>query len=226
MLREGTFQGVRLISRSYMTQLQQGSSDSDRRSVNCGYGFMVWLNSCSDGDNQVNGSVFARSVIDPPQPWIASAPRDMYYSWGYHGQHTFVIPSLNMVITRSGELPPDTVGNLLALDGDAVIAGSQKGAYFQFFRYLMDAVQDMPDRVRIAQPRGEYVDEPSLNVNPDSIIYPIDAPLGSYLGIGPEAPAGCTLLACEQEPNDGITWINDVPRVIPGILGLDTRPNG
>jgi len=226
MLNGGRFQGVQLIRPAFMRQFTMGSVDRTGRSVNCGYGFMVWLNSCRPGQTQVNASLFKRRVIKPAQPWIASAPRDMYYTWGYHGQHTFVIPSLDMVVTRSGELPPDTVADLLHLDGEAAVAGSNKAAYFTFFRLLMNAVEHMPAGVRIARPTGPYKHVPELNVEPDGFLYPTDAAPGSYLGIGPSAPVGCTLLACEDEPNDGLKWIFDIPRVVPGILGLDSRPNG
>lgn len=226
MLRGGRYQDLQIIRPEYMRQLTKGSKDRTGRSVNCGYGFMVWLNSCRAGETQVNASLFKRRVIQPAQPWVASAPRDMYYTWGYHGQHTFVIPSLDMVITRSGELPPDTVEDLLHLDGEAVVAGSNKAAYFRFFRLLMSSVEDMPGDVRIAQPTGSYEHVAELNVEPDGFIYPSDAALGSYLALGPSAPVGCTLLACAGEPNDGLKWIFDIPRVAPGILGAEARPNG
>lgn len=227
MLNNGRYQNVQLIDASYMRQLTQGSVTKSGQSVNCGYGYMVWLNGCHGSQHQVNGSIFKRREIHPAQPWIASAPRDMYYSWGYHGQHTFVIPSLNMVVTRSGEIPPDAIDNAAHLDADAAIAGSQKGSYHKFFRLLMNSVKAMPADVQIAQPTGPYKHVPTLDFDPDSFIYPIDAPLGTYLGIGPSAPVGCTLLACQDEPNDGTKkWINDVPRVVPGILGIDKRPNG
>ncbi|WP_110207304.1 serine hydrolase domain-containing protein [Nocardioides daejeonensis] len=226
MLRNGVYQGVRIIDSRYMRELRTGATSRKGASVNCGYGYMTWLNSCRPGQKQVNLSLFARREISPTRPWIASAPRDMYYSWGLHGQHVFVIPSLDMVVTRSGEVPPDAIEGLLHVDPDAALAGRHKGGYFKFFRILMNSVRTMPAGVDIAQPTGAYKWTPSLDFDPDLFIYPIDAPLGSYLGIGKEAPIGCTLLACKGEPNDGLKWVLDVPRVAPGILGLDRRPNG
>lgn len=220
MLRGGAYQGKQIIRPEFMRQLRQGSS------ANCGYGFMVWLNSCRPGETQVNASLFERKVITPARPWIASAPRDMYYTWGYHGQHTFVIPSLDMVVTRSGELPPDTVEDLRHLDGEAVVAGSNKAAYFRFFRLLMQSVEDMPSGVRITQPTGPYVHRAELNVDPDGFLHPTDAALGSYLALGASAPVGCSVVACAGEPNDGLKWLLDVPRTVPGALGAETRPNG
>lgn len=226
MLNKGLYQGVRVIDAEYISQLSQGSVTRTGRSVNCGYGYLVWLNGCGGEQHQVNGSIFKRREIQPGRPWIASAPRDMYYSWGLHGQHTFVIPSLNMVVTRSGEVPPDAVPGAAHLDPDAVLAGAQKGGYFEFFRILMDSVKNMPAGVEIVQRKGPYKWEPSLDFDADSFIYPVDAAVGSYLGIGPHAPIGCTALGCKDEPNDGLKWVLDVPRVVPGILGTDRRPNG
>lgn len=226
MLNDGVFQDVRLIDTDYMDGLTSGAVDRSGGSVNCGYGYLVWLNGCRAGEKQVNASVFRRHEITPARPWIASAPRDMYYSWGLHGQHTFVIPSLDMVVTRSGEVPPDALPGLMKGDPDAVLAGQLKGGYFTFFRTLMDSVEQMPADVDIAQPTGPYRWTRSIDFDVDAFILPVDAPLGSYLGIGRQAPIGCTLLACRDEPNDGLKWVLDVPRVVPGILGLDRRPNG
>ncbi|MDN5746708.1 MAG: serine hydrolase, partial [Nocardioidaceae bacterium] len=221
----GIYQGVRLIGADYMRELTQGAVSDTGETVNCGYGYLVWLNSCGPNERQVNVSLFARREINPSGPWIASAPRDMYYSWGLHGQHIFVMPSLDMVVTRSGEVPPDALPGALRLDPDAVVAGTHKGGYFTFFRILMDSVRTMPADVDIAQPTGDYSWAPSLDIDLKDFVHP-DAILGSYLGVGKEAPIGCTLLSCKDEPNDGLKWVLDVPRVVPGIVGLEKRPNG
>lgn len=221
MLNQGSYQDVQLIDEDYLAEMGTGSA------ANCGYGFLVWVNGCTDGDLQVTGSIFTRRQIDPQQAWIASAPDDMYYSWGLHGQHVFVIPSLDMIVTRTGETPPDTVPGLPRLDGDAVIAGEQKLGYFEFFELLMAAVTDMPDDVR-AQLESEpgNIAEPDLNVDPDTFVHPVDTVPGSYAGVGEHAPEGCTIMGCEGEPNNGIRWPLDAPRTAPGIVGAEERPNG
>lgn len=96
---------------------------------------------------------------------------------GFHGQHTFVIPSLDMVVTRSGEQPPDAVPGATKGDPDAVIAGAQKEGYHELFRMLMDAVTDMPDSVRnsIANPGPYRGRGPELNLDPDPFLFPVDA---------------------------------------------------
>ena len=131
----GVFDGRRLIDAGYLRQLATGTT------ANCGYGFMVWLNSCGGHAHQVNASIVTRREISPARPWIPTAPPDMYYSWGSHGQHVFVIPSLDLVVTRSGERDPDNTSDTEHLDPDMVWNGAQQDGYAEFFRLLVDAVR-------------------------------------------------------------------------------------
>lgn len=222
MRTKGVYDGVRIIDESYLQQAATGTT------ANCGYGFMFWLNSCSGDRMQVDAGLFARRVIAPAQAWIGSAPSDMYFTFGLHGQHTFAIPSLDMVVTRSGEVPPDTLSN--TPDGDAApLAGAPvKEGYFTFFATLMDAVTDMPDDVRatIADPDGPWEGAPDLALDPETFLYPADTVPGSYLAVGEHAPEGCTVGGCGGDPNDGYRWVTDVPRTVPGVVGAEERPNG
>ncbi|MEV1295909.1 serine hydrolase [Pseudonocardia sp. NPDC049635] len=224
MLNDGVYQGERVIDESYMAELRTGSD------ANCGYGFLTWLNSCEPGKTQVDAALFERRTYDPAGPWITSAPKDLYFSFGLHGQHTFVIPSLDMVVTRSGEVPPDTLENTPSGDTKPLAGAHIQEGYFTFFRKLMDAVTDMPDDVRatIANPDGPWEGPtgPDLALDPQLFLDPIDAAPGSYLAVGDQAPQGCTIAGCEQEPNDGLKWITDVPRTVPGVAGIEERPNG
>lgn len=217
----GRYAGRQIISAWYLQQLASPASS------NCGYGFFVWRNGCQAGQMQVDASIFQRHVVEPG-PWIASAPSDMYFSWGMHGQHVFVIPSLDMIITRSGEVPLDAESGAVAGDPDAVIAGQQRAGYHELFRLLMQAVNDMPAEVAatIANPGPYNGSGPSLNVDPSEFLFPLTAAPGSYLVIGPRAPVGCTLLGCSGESNDGLLWLTEVPPTVLGILRLDARPNG
>lgn len=221
MRTNGRYAGQQIISAQYLQQLQAPAP------ANCGYGFFVWRNGCQAGQMQVNGSLFQRRVVEPG-PWIASAPPDMYYSWGYHGQHIFVLPSLDMVITRSGELPLDALVGVGHGDPDAVIAGEQRAGYHQLFRLLMGAVTDMPPEVAatIANPGPYNYTGPQLNVDLSEFIFPIASTPGTFLIIGPRAPVGCTIFGCPGEPNSGLLWLTDVPGTLPGILGWEQRPNG
>jgi CubicO group peptidase (beta-lactamase class C family) len=131
----GAFDGRRLIDARFLRLLGTGTR------ANCGYGFMVWLNGCAGRVRQVNASIGTRQEITPARPWIASAPPDMFYSWGAHGQHIFVIPSLDLVITRSGERSPDNTSDTEHLDQNLIWQGAQKGGYEQFFRLVVAAVR-------------------------------------------------------------------------------------
>ncbi|MGQ0624940.1 MAG: serine hydrolase domain-containing protein [Sporichthyaceae bacterium] len=217
---EGAFGGHRVVSAQFVRAMQRGSR------ANCGFGLYVWLNSCRPGQSQVNTNYPSRRT-HPGEPWIASAPADMYYSLGL-GTNTFVIPSLDMVITRSGEQELDNVAGLERGDLHGFFPGNAGGpGDHEFFRLLMDAVLDMPEQVRASIANSGEYDRPT---NGDYDLGPAFEPpgafAGSYLGVGPQAPVGCTALGCAGERNDGLRWLGDLPRVGPGILGVDKRPSG
>lgn len=226
MLRNGVFAGERLISKAYMQELRTGQKN------NCGNSLMVWLNSCKPGQTQVGAGLFKRDTYSGV-PWISSAPSDMYFSFGYHGQHTFVIPSLDMVVTRSGELQADTL-DYTATGKPENALGAQMAApvaagYFEFFDKLMGGVADMTaaQRKLIKNTSGSYDGaDPVLAVDQNDFDF-MEAGAASYLALGPQAPQGCTMLGCEGEQNAGdIRWMSDVPRTFPGVVGMEQRPNG
>jgi CubicO group peptidase (beta-lactamase class C family) len=212
MRGQGVFAGERLIDADYMRLLQTGTT------ANCGYGFFVWLNACHSGQHQVNASIMTRQEISPAHPWITSAPADMYYSWGSHGQHVFVIPSLDMVITRSGEEAPDSASDAERLDTDVFFGGRQKGGYFEFFRLLMGGVVDMPGTVR-AGLATEYREPAETTVDVPGLIGPLQnepAP----------AVANCDSTSCDEAPAGSPEQAGDHLRTLPGILGDEQRPPG
>lgn len=131
---DGVFAGQRFVNAGYLKRLRTGTT------ANCGYGFMVWLNGCGGNARQVNASIVTRQEISPARPWIATAPADMYYSWGAHGQHVFVIPSLDLVITRTGERSPDNSSDTAQLDQNMIWNGAQRAGYEEFFRLLLNDV--------------------------------------------------------------------------------------
>ncbi len=231
MLHNGVFQGERIIDKSYMKQLVVGSK------ANCGNGFMVWLNRCKPGETQFDANLFARKQVANPGPWISSAPSDMYLSFGYHGQHTFVIPSLGMVVTRTGEMAPDTVQNLPNDAGMGAQFGAPLGqGYFNFFQKLMNGVTDMTSaqNVLIKNKNGAFdTESPRLNVDWETFDPSTNGP-GSYLAVGSSAPVGCTVAGCQGEPNGGdVRWMSEAPRTFMGVAPaqagaarIEVRPNG
>lgn len=133
LLQDGVYAGQRLISRQFMQEWRTGTEQ------NPGFGYQTWINSAP---YYVSPSVNARVTYD--QSPIASAPNDMYYSWGWRGRHHFMMPNLGMAVVSTSidhgfDYDPSSIQ--IALDG-------QQGAgYHEFFRLLMHAVtdQDVPD---------------------------------------------------------------------------------
>ncbi len=226
MLRDGVFAGERIISKEYMKELRTGQKN------NCGNSLMVWINSCKPGQTQVGAGLFDRDTYSGV-PWVSSAPSDMYFSFGYHGQHTFVIPSLGMVVTRSGDVEADTLDYATAGKVEnalgAQTAATTTAGYFDFFHQLMSGVTDMTadQRKLIKNTSGTYDGaDPLLRVDMEDFDFMEQGP-GAYLAMGEYAPQGCTVMGCEGEVNGGdIRWMSEVPRTFPGALGMETRPNG
>lgn len=145
------------------------------------------------------------------------------------GTRIFVIPSLDMVITRSGEQEFDTVPSAMRGDTDGMVGGrAGKAGTHEFFRLLMAAVTDMPAAVRATIANSGPYDRPSkVGADLSTFLYPLDAPAGTYLSVGPGAPQGCNPLGCRDEPNNGVPrYVGDIPRTVPGILGAEIRPGG
>ncbi len=217
----GVYDHHRVISEWYLRELRTAAG------TNCGYGFLTFLNSCRPGQIQVDVSVPTRRDAGGV-PWVASAPADMIFTDGI-GIRTFVIPSLDLVITRSGEQELDTLPSALRRDVEGIVPGRPGAAgTHEFFRLLMAAVTDMPDQVRTTIANsGPYDRAPEVGFDATHFLHPLDAPAGTYLSVGPGAPEACTPLGCAGERNDGIQrYVSDIPRTIPGILGAQARPDG
>ena len=177
LLHKGEFNGEQLIDESYIEEATTGTRE------NPGYGMPFWLNSA---DRFVNASIFERKVVEGPI--VTSAPRDMYMTWGLHGQHVFVIPSLNMVVTRTGNVNPDAIQT--SDPGNSAIAGAQKEGYYTFFKLLMEAVTDKD----LPEP-PPYSTDWSLDLDPSAFINPEDNL--ATAGVGPAAPEGCPIVGCD-----------------------------
>ncbi len=221
MASGGTFDGKRIVSERYLHEMLTPAP------ANCGFGFYIWLNSCRPGQTQA-GTDYPEQRHFGGQPWIASAPADMYFTLGL-GDSTFVIPSLHMVVTRSGMQELDTLPGALRGSLDDAFPGNPGGpGVHKFFRLLMDAVTDMPASVRTTiQNSGPYDRPPKSGVDLEPFVDPPDAVAGSYLSLGRTAPEGCGPLGCQHAPNNGDErYISQVPRTVFGILGVEKRPDG
>jgi CubicO group peptidase (beta-lactamase class C family) len=206
MMNNGTWNGKRLINPSYLRELRTGTA------ANPGYGYLTWLNSAN---HYVNASIWGRHAIDGTP--IPTAPKDMYFSWGYVGQHTFVIPSLNMIVTRTGNTAPDSY-EPLDDPGNALIMGRQKKAYYEFFKLLMDAVRDA--RAPQADPYNQY--DWTFDYDPGQWVEPVENL--AAVNLGPNAPEGCPPGSCDGHSDyDGTmqsltdlanAWGNSVREVV------------
>lgn len=173
MLNGGAWNGERLLPASYVAQAGRASS------TNGYYGYLLWSN---EGD-----SGFTVEIPDSRElhrPLVASAPRDLYAFVGFLDQIVFVIPSLDMVVVRTG-LP----GNYVLEPQEILSAHAGKWMH-DFFRILMRGVRDQS----IADP-GPYVDNGPVALDLQYFVDPVTI-LGS-LALGPQAPAGCNLLGCD-----------------------------
>ncbi|MGH3772539.1 MAG: serine hydrolase domain-containing protein [Pseudonocardiaceae bacterium] len=221
ILTGGFYDHKRVISERFMREFRTAAK------TNCGYGFLTFLNSCTSGQKQVDVSVPTRRDAGGV-PWVASAPADMIFTDAI-GLRTYVIPSLDLVVTRSGEQELDLLPSARRGDLEGVVPGrpGQAGTH-EFFRLLMAAVTDMPEKARATIANsGPYDRASQVGFDATHFLYPLDAPAGAYLSVGPGAPRGCNPLGCEGEPNDGVPrYAGDIPRTVPGILGTETRPNG
>ncbi|ROH86527.1 class A beta-lactamase-related serine hydrolase [Stagnimonas aquatica] len=175
MLNGGVWNGGRLIDSGYVHAAGEPSA------TNPFYGYLLWSNRADSG--------YPVEFLSVPQrvehPLVASAPRDLYMFVGFLDQIVFVIPSLDMVVVRTG-LP----GNY-ELDVQTVTSAHPGRWMHEFFRILMRGVKDQT----IADP-GPYAgyDTPA----PLDLQYWVDpVTILGQLSLGPQAPPGCNLLGCE-----------------------------
>jgi len=75
-LHKGNWNGNQIFNESWATYTATPTKESKNE-----YGSQFWTN--TDG-------------------YLPDAPRDMYYADGYHGQRIFIIPSMELVIVRTG----------------------------------------------------------------------------------------------------------------------------
>lgn len=175
MLNGGLWRGRQLIDAGYVAEAGRSSP------ANGFYGFLLWSNQADSG----YPVELLSQVNKVEHPLVVSAPRDMYMFVGFLDQIVFVIPSLDMVVVRTG-LP----GNY-ELDLQTVTSAHPGRWMHEFFRILMRGVRDQS----IADP-GPY--DGYNTPAPLDLQYFVD-PIGiaGALALGPLAPEGCNLLGCD-----------------------------
>lgn len=198
MLDRGRWNGEQLLAPEYVSKAGRASS------TNGFYGYLLWSN---EGDSGYTVEIPDSRELQ--RPLIASAPRDLFAFVGFLDQIVFVIPSLDMVVVRTGY-----PGNYTLELQETLTAHSGKWMH-EFFRILMRGVRDQA----IADP-GPYVGNDFVALDLQYFADPATV-LGS-LALGPQAPEDCNLLGCDG----GISYagllqaVPDIVSVILGQLGL------
>ncbi|MEX2193978.1 MAG: serine hydrolase [Thermoleophilaceae bacterium] len=175
MLSGGTWRRERLLDAAWLEEAHTPTAP------NPAYGFAIWTNA---GGGAVTPSLPSRKVVEGPRSLVKSAPADLYLSIGFQDQLVMVIPSLDMVIVRTG-----TFGNV-SLDPQTLVTANTGDWMHEFFRILMRGVRDadipdpgpLPDRAPTPVDLGYFVDARALT---------------GAVGLGPQAPEGCTALGCD-----------------------------
>jgi CubicO group peptidase (beta-lactamase class C family) len=175
-LQGGVYRGERIVDEQFVKDMATGSD------VNPGFGYNTWVNAAP---HSITVAINSRQELK--RPIIASAPHDMYFSWGWRGRHIFVIPTLGMVVTVTpfdGQVPcPGAVCTFLngypgqgpgsgpgaQSDGHQVGQAELNKGYHDFFRILMSAVSDqkVPDPGEWDEPDDNEFDPDGFFGNPE-----------------------------------------------------------
>jgi CubicO group peptidase (beta-lactamase class C family) len=173
MLDDGIWKGERLLPADFVRAARSSTP------TNGGYGYLMWTN---QGDSYWTTELAGHRLVH--RPLIPSAPRDTYAFAGLGGQMLYVIPSLGMVIERSGEPPtrdsaPDHP------------RGGGGDFEWELFRMLNRAVTDAD----WGDP-GPFQALDPAPMDPDSYVNLEQVLAGA--GIGPRA-GGCNPVGCDGQ---------------------------
>lgn len=91
LLHRGDWRGRRIVDAAYVDEMGRATP------TNGGYGFLVWSN---EGESYFTASALVRKERD--HRWLAATPPDTYALSGLFDQFVYVLPSLDMVVVRTG----------------------------------------------------------------------------------------------------------------------------
>ncbi|WP_167486807.1 serine hydrolase domain-containing protein [Nocardia terpenica] len=183
MLRQGTWNGQRLIDADYIRQAVQPTS------ANGGYGFLYWLNA---GDSYKTASVPKATVF--AHPMFPGSPRDLYSFVGALGQFITIVPSLDLVVVRTGIPQSIDPGNI-----QVALAAESNPDNKELMRRITAAVADTPpvpydDPYRYGDNLGPIIADLG-----DAVEWTDPALVAQLLlGYGPESIPGCGIVFCDN----------------------------
>lgn len=196
LLQNGEWRGRQLIAPQFVQEMRTPSPSKPA------YGLLTWLN--TDQPWSDAGALFLHAR-EHHRPLIASAPRDMFYGYGYAGMMSFVIPSLQMVVTTAANRD-------IQLQADPEAHVEQGEFYHEFFRKLMRALTDganVPDPGPWSVPHEEH------NPQFEKLVDPNDATRTAALP--PGAAPGCNPIGC-----DGKVYYEGAVQTTPEVVASYT----
>lgn len=128
LLHRGEWNGRRIVDAAYVDEMGRGSP------TNPGYGFLVWSN---EGERYFTTSALVRKERD--HRWLAAVPPDTYALSGLFDQFVYVLPSLDMVVVRTG-------------------AQGLSGWAHEMFRALLGGLRDVPYSDPGPPPNDDLID--------------------------------------------------------------------
>lgn len=153
----GRWRGRQVVPARYLRQAAKPTK------TNGCYGFLFWTNA---GKPCTSASIPAAETVDTHA--IPSAPKDLFAMVGAFQQNNFMIPSLGITVTWTGFLGDTTFHNLPGL---LSASGTSSDLYYNFFRLLMRAVEDVkvPDSGPFKAPVNFDID-PFQFANPQVLL--------------------------------------------------------
>lgn len=181
LLQQGVWRGQPLVSADYIQQAVQPTA------ANGGYGFLFWLNA---GDSYKTASVPKAKVFD--HPMFPGAPRDLYSFVGALGQFITVVPSLDLVVVRTG-IPQSIDPANLQLG----LAAESNPDHKELLRRITASVNDTEPQPYDDPYRYHDSFGPVLSDLGDVVEFADPALVAQLLlGFGPESIPGCGVIFC------------------------------
>lgn len=95
ILQKGSWNGEQIVSKEYLEKALKPSSN-----FNPAYGYLFWLNEMDNGLAPGSNKKLEKNIIP-------NAPKDLVAALGFGDKKIYIIPSMNMVIARSGKASTD-----------------------------------------------------------------------------------------------------------------------